>query len=190
MGSPRDYALTFAGAGIQEIKARGRFIRILEAPSSNVWVEVDGGSELKRVAGQDVDFGGDFNRFRIRSAVAQTVLLTVSDTRQADDQESVSVSVSATVTPGNTLNNDAEVSVPAVSTATVKAAAATTLAVNVYNPVGNTREVRVGTTGVGATTGRTLEPGDDITLATEAAVAVYNPHSSAQTVEVVSIAEV
>ena len=189
MGAPRDFSLSFGGAGIQEIRAVGRFIRILEAPTSNIWVEVDAGSELKRVAGQDVDNGAPFSRFRIRSAVAQTILLTVSDTRQADDQESVSVSVSATVAPGNTLPTGGDVSIPALSSATVLAADATRLAGIVHNL--SDQALRIGGAGVGAATGVPLDPGEKIAIASTAIIAAYNPHATvAKSVAVLPIREV
>lgn len=190
MSSPRDYYLTFTGAGIQEIKARGRFLRVLSAPSAPVFLAFDGSTELERRAGQGVNYGGAFNRIAVRSTVAQTVLVCVSDERQDDDQEEVSVSVAATVAPGNTLGAGGDVSIPATSSNVLSASDATRLALIVANPPGNTDPVRVGGAGVNASSGIELQPGDSITLATTAAVHAYNPKGSAQSVQVLPVREV
>jgi hypothetical protein len=190
MSSPRDYYLTFSGAATREIRARGRFLRVLEAPAAAVFLAFDGSTELERRAGQGVNYGGTFNRFTVRSTVAQTVLVCVSDDRQDDDQESVSVSVSATVTPGNTLSAGGDVSIPALSSQQLAAADADRLALIVANPVNNTDPVRVGGSGVNASSGIELQPGDSITIASTAAVYGYNPKGSAQSVQVLPVQDV
>lgn len=190
MGSPRDYYETFTGAGTREIRARGRHLRILEAPAAVVFVSLDGSSELERRAGQGINFGTFFDRITIRSAVAQTVQVCVSDERQDDDQESVSVTVSATLTPGNTLGAGGDVAIPGASAAVVIAADADRLAVTIVNPVTNTDPVRVGGLGVGAAAGIELYPSDSYTLATTDAVYVYNGKASAQTVQVLPLRNV
>lgn len=190
MGSPRDYYLTFGGAGSREIKARGRFLRVLDAPAASVFLAFDGSTELERRAGQGINFGGWFERFTVRSTVAQTVLVCVSDERQDDDQESVSVSVAATLAPGNTLGAGGDVNIAGASSALLAAGDATRLALVVANPATNTDPVRVGGAGVGAASGIELSPGDSITLATTAAVHGYNPKAGAQTVQVLPVRQV
>lgn len=182
MREPRDFSLTFGGAGQREVKATGRHLRVLDTPSAEVFISIDAGSELQRGAGQAINVPDGFSRFMVRSTVAQTVRVTVSDVPQDDARSNVALNVSASVAPGDDLDNGGDVSVPATSSAQVIAASATRLAVIITNPEGNAAPVRVGKSGVGAASGIPLEPGDSVTLATTAAVHVYNTHSSAQDV--------
>lgn len=190
MSAPRDYALTFTGAGTLPIRTTGRHIRILESPVSNVWVEVDGSRELKRTAGQGINVGASgFRRLLVRSAVAQTVLVSISDERQDDDQQSVAVTTSATIAPGNTLDAGGDVPVPALTSQTVIGADATRLAVLVHNI--SDQELRIGGAGVGAASGVPLAPGEEKGIATTAIVACYNPHATvAKSVAVLPVREV
>lgn len=180
MSAPRDFEITFAAAGEREIKARGRLIRVLEAPESHVFITVQGGAELKRRDGQGVSTGADFfERFTVRSEVAQTVRVVVADDPQDDDRNAVSVTASATIEPANTLGAGGDVSIPAASAADLIAADTTRLGVLIVNPVTNTAAVRVGGSGVGATSGVLLEPGESVTLSTSDLVRGYNTHASA-----------
>ena len=176
MGTPRDYRLTFTGAGTQEVQARGRFLRVLDAPSSSIFIQPSHGSELERRAGQSINVERPFHRIRVRSTVAQTVRIQVADTRQDDDQETVNVNATATITPGNTLPTGGDVSIPALTSATVAAGDANQLAVSITN-ISN-QELRIGGVGVGAASGEPLVPGEKKTIATTAAVACYNPHAT------------
>lgn len=186
MGQPRDYSLTFAGAGEREFQAAGRYLRILATPAAPVFVALDSGSELERSAGQSVPVPEGFSRVRVRSTVAQTVVVSVSEVDQDDKRSSVALSVSATVTPGDVVDNGGDVSVPATGAATAVAGDPDTLAVTVTSLDTNDQSapLRVGTTGVGAASGTPIWPGDSITLATTATVRVYNPHGTTQTVAV------
>ena len=192
MSGPRDYTLTFTGAGLQEIKARGKFLRVMAAPSAALFISLNGGSELERLAGQSINVaeGEQFTVIRVRSTVAQTIRFNVSDVHQDDDQESVSVTVSATVDPGNTIDNGADVSCGATAATQVLAADLTRLVAQVTNLIGNTDAVRVGGVSVGAASGQPCEPGETIFLATTAAVYVYNPKASAQTVAASAVQEI
>lgn len=187
MSGPRDFSLTFGGAGQQEIKASGRFLRVLATPVADVFLSIDGGSELQRGAGQQVHVPDGFRRFTVRSAVAQTVRVSSSETGQDDARSNVALSVSASVTPGADVGNGGDVAVPATSAAQVLAANLNRLAAIITNPTANTVAVRVGKAGVGAASGIPLDPGDSVTLATTSAISVYNPHSGAQTVSALEV---
>lgn len=193
MSTPRDYSLTFTGAGSQEIKATGRHVRVYSTSvaGADVWLNIDG-TELKRRAGQGVNVGGaGFSRVTVRVAVACTVLICIADERQDDDQENVSVSVSATVGAGNTADNGGDVSILASSSAQVLAADATRLVAIITNPVTNTDQVRVGGAGVLATSGVPLEPGESVSLALTAAIHVFNAKAGgAQTVTAAAVRKV
>lgn len=191
MARLRDYSITFAGAGEREFQAEGRYIRILETPAGDVFFTIDGSGEYKRGAGQQIAAVDGFRRIRVRSTVAQTVLFTVADEPQDDNRSNVALSVNATVAPGAILDNGGDVSVPGTSAADVMAGDPDTLSVTVTSLETNdpSAPLRVGTAGVGATSGHPLWPGDSITMATNATVRVYNPHSAAQTVAVMRLAK-
>lgn len=191
MSAPRQYTLTFGGAGSQEIKAQGLSCVILSVSSADVYLTIDSGSELKKGAGQGVNLGAGatpFNRFTVRSTVAQTVLVEVADVPQPDNQEAVAVSVTANVAAGNDLDNGGDVSVPATSSAVLLAAdAGYRLAALIRNPSSNTETIRIGKTGVGAASGYPLEPGDAVAIAYDGAIYAYNPGATAQSVSALGI---
>jgi hypothetical protein len=189
---PRDYVLTFAGAGEQVIHARGRHLRVLEAATAPVYVQIDGSGELYRRAGQGINVSAPFSKFTVRSTVAQSVRVCVSEERQDDDSESVAVSVTATVAPGDTLETVADVSIGAAASAVIVGADATRRVVIIKNLSSNTDAIRIGEAGgVGAARGHELEPGESIALATTSAVSAYNTKAGgAQSVSVVSIKDV
>lgn len=188
--TPRDYELTFTGSGTQTVRAEGRYLRVLEAPSAAVYVTMAGGSELKRNAGQGIDAGGPVNVFSVRSTVAQTVRVTLSDTPQDDNQQTVTASVTATVGPGNTITSTADHSVAGVSTEQVLAGNANRLTAIIKNLNGNSSAIRVGDSAVGASRGHELMPGESIALDTDNAIYVYNSDAGAQSVSLLEIEDV
>lgn len=188
MGSPRDYTEVFTGLAERPIQARGRYIRIMEA-TGDVYISVAGSSRLKRVVGQEIDHGSEFSRFILRSTIAQTVRVVVSDTSQRDDQQTVNVNATATVAPGNTLDAGGDVLIPANSAANVIAGDGTRLVVGVHNI--SDQELRIGGAGVTAASGLPLKPGEEKYIATTAVVAVFNPHATeAKSVAVLPLREV
>ena len=81
----------------------------------------------------------------------------------------------------------ADVWVAATTAAQIRAATANRQKIIVTALDTNSREVRIGDSGVGAANGILLFPGQTETLETSAAVHCYNPHSAAQ---VVALAEI
>ncbi len=192
MGKPREYVLTFSGAGSQPVQAMGKHLRITEAPSAAVFVTLDDGTEIKRAAGQGLNLSEGFGngRIAIRSTVAQAVRFVVADEEQPDNAANVSVSVAATVSPGNTVETVADVSIPATSAGIVFAGDPDTRAVIVTSLETNADVIRVGEGAVGATRGHPLYPGDSVTLAANAEVRAYNTSASAQSVAVLAVKDI
>jgi len=187
--NPRDYEITFAGAGEREIFARARYVRVLDA-TGDVFIKADDASEVKRVKGQALNLETGFSKITIRSAIAQTVRVVLASLPQDDASTSVNATVSATVAPANTLDAGGDVNILATSSALLSAGDVTRMALIVSNPASNTAAVRVGGAGVGAASGVAIEPGESITLATTAAVYGYNTSSGAQSVQVLPMREV
>lgn len=187
MAKPRDYSVTFGGAGERSFLVKGRYLRVLEAATADPFFSLDDGQEVQRGAGQDINDPDGFYRVTVRSTVAQLVRFTVAQFPQDDARSNVALSVSATVTPGASVSASAVVSVPAVSSAAVLAANANRLSAIIANPATNTDPIRVGGAGVAAASGIELQPGDSITLATTAAIYAYNGKASAQNVEALEV---
>jgi hypothetical protein len=193
MGTPLDFVFTFTGALKVPFAGRGRYVRVLDAPSADLFLSFDSqGMEIQRGAGQSFDCGDfQFNTLFIRSTVAQTVRVSVSDQQQTDDRQNISATISATVDPGNTLETAADVSIAATSADVVFAGDANTRSVTVTSLDSNNAVIRVGELGsVGPTRGHPLYPGDSLTLATTQAIHAYNTGAAAQDLAVVAVKDV
>lgn len=193
MGTPVDRKITFAGAGQQTVQLAGRFIRVLSADASGVTLTPHPGSPLLRYAGQDVDAGpGGFQFFDVAVTVASTVQLCVSDTRQADNSTTVTATVSATVSPGGTLSNGGDTACANATATQLAAGNANGLSVMVKSSATNTYglgTVRVGTTGVTASSGIELNPGESLTFDTTAPIFAYNNSGASVTLQVLPLAK-
>ncbi len=193
MGTPVDRKITFAGAGQQTVQLAGRFIRVLDADASGVTLTPHPGSPLLRFAGQDIDAGpGGFQFFDVAVTVASTVSLCVSDTRQADNSTTVTATVSATVSPGGTLSNGGDTACPNSAATQLAAGNANGLSVMVRSSALNTYglgTVRVGTTGVTASSGIEINPGESLTFDTTAPIVAYNNSGASITLQVLPLAK-
>lgn len=189
MSKPRDYSMTFSGPGEREIHARGRYVRILETPSADVFFSLDGGSELKRGAGQQIaDSDPDgFSRVRVRSTVAQTVLFTVSDTPQDDARSNVALSVSANVAGSTAVVPLATVTVPAGGKVKLADANPDRVELRIAIRSDQPGEVYLGDSTMTAGEGGVLEPGMVDYMATTAEVWAYNQGVAAVDVTVLDM---
>lgn len=159
MASPRDLEITFPSAGEQSLLAVGRFIRVLEA-DSDVYLGINNDTpDLKRRQGAEVSSAENFQRIRVKSLIAQTVRLTVSDASQADDSQSVSVTTTAEITPANQLVNTGEVTVPAGGSISLIGADATRVGVRLAIPDDQPGPIYWAATGLSATQGGWLGVG-------------------------------
>jgi hypothetical protein len=178
VAKPRDFEVTFAGAGSKPVHAKGRFIRIFDTPVDDVYFTLDGGQELKRGAGQqiaDSDPTG-FTRLDVRSAVAQTVRFTVSDVPQDDSRSNVSVAVTATVAGATALDALPLIAIAAGSSQELAAGNPDRVELRVALASDSPSHVWLGVSGSGDEEGGLLEPGVVDYIATTAAVFAYNPH--------------
>lgn len=183
---PTDHLITFSGAGSVRIPDSGRYVRIIEA-SGDVFLKLDDVStELKRGVKSQVSSEG-FSAVVVRSAIAQTVRLCISDQPQDEGRDDVAVTVSATLIPGNTLEGVADHTPAGVGAEEVLAADADRLAFTLTNPSTNTGVMRVSGSAatVGAARGAILEPGQSITRAYNGAVWVYFPAVESVAIDVV-----
>lgn len=167
MTRPIQKTLTFTGAGEREIQVTGRFILINEA-SGAVYLSVAGGSEIKLKQGSNVNLGEELRTIRIRSAIAQTVLLTASDDRQEEIGD-INATVSATIEASDTINTPLDVA--AGSTASLLIAGNANrkeVEIGVKDSAAN--GVRVGGSGVTSGRGSYIAPGTSKFFANTAAL--------------------
>lgn len=184
----RSYSYTLGAGQVQQQNVPGRHFRVLESTGA-LYVSFNNGPEVKFLAGQGVTFdSAPFVEIRLRSLVAQSVLVVAGEGEYHDANENISVTSSATIAPGNTLPVGGDVSVAAISSVVISAAVASNLAVIIKADIANTETVRVGGSGVGAAGGYPLEPGESMTIATTAIIAAYNPSATvAQNIHVLPI---
>ena len=181
-----DIPLVFTGGETQEFQAVGRYIRIREA-TAVVYLTIDGVGEIQRNKGEQIDTGKDSSRVRVRSVVAQSVSITSADNPQDDNRNSVSLTVSATVTNGNDNQHLTKVTIPATSSAQIAAANANRLSLRVSLLSSAAGYVTLGKSGVSASSGGSLEEGMVDYIDTTGAVFAYNPNASAVDVYVMEI---
>lgn len=189
MGSrqqPTDHTLTFVGAGFVELPFEGQYVRIIEA-TDDVYLKLDDVStELVRGKGSQVGSKG-FKKVRVRTLVAQTIIVCLSDEPQDEDRNAISLSVSATLVPGNTFEGVTDHTPAGVGAEQVLAADADRLAFTLTNPSTNTGIMRVSGSAatVSANRGAVLEPGQSISRAYNGAVWVYFPVVESVAIDVV-----
>lgn len=91
----------------------------------------------------------------------------------------------------NTFDSLSDVSINAGSTTQIVAGSATRRKVMLSNPEGNSREINIGDSGVGATNGIEIYPGQPpITLTVaDAPIHGHNPHTAAQNITVAEVSQ-
>lgn len=182
---PTDHVFTFAGAGSVRIPDSGKFVRVIEA-TDDVYIKLDDVStELKRGVKSQVSSEG-FENVVIRSLVAQTVRICISDQPQDEGRDDVVVNTTASITPGNTFAGAADVALAAAAATLIIASDADRLGVLIKNPSSNAASVRIGgLASVGAAQGIELEPGESIPIATTDAIYGYSVPGESVSVSVV-----
>ena len=188
MGTPRDFPITFPGAETRNLPAVGRFVRVLDAPAGPVFISFEGNEELERTEGQDIDYGKEFKRIRVRSAVAQTVRLCISDQRQDDGATTVNANVNATVAAGSTIVTVPDVVIGAGASAVIWPGGAPNLTVTITNLSTNVATIRIAEAGApGPARGQPLEPGQSIGVSATAVIHGYNTGAAPQAVAVFAV---
>lgn len=183
MAGPRDYAKVFTGAGSELFEAAGRYLHVMAAPSGSVFLSIDDGSELERVSGEGIYIGEGFKRFKVRSAVAQTVRLMVAEEPQVTGGGSSGAGATPTVvseTPSATVSSLADNAIAAATTENIAANLTRrriTIGVLSTESVG----VRVRASGAPASSGIEIQPGTFVEFRTTAALEVRNDDAAVAT---------
>lgn len=186
-----DYSLTFSGAGERPIQAIGRFLRIREA-DSDVYIRYGSRSEIKRLKGEQIDFG-DFYRkdlaeqIVIRSLIAQTIELVVSDTPQDDNRQAVSLSTTTTLDSSNNTADAPAVSVAATSSAQLVTSNGNRIELEIAVSSDEIGGVWVGGSTIANQRGVLIEPGMSRVYSSDSEWWAYNPNASAVLVQVLEL---
>ena len=187
----QDYSPTFAGAGEQRLIVAGRYVRVLSADASGVTIKPNNGPPLLRFAGQQIDTGPHgFQFLDISVSIASTPKLAIAPDPQYDNSVQISETVSALITPGTTLNAGGDVACANLATTQLIPADATRLSAIIAAPVAGvwaTGTVRIGGAAVGAASGIEINPGDRISIDTEAEIAAYNGSGAPITLQVLPL---
>lgn len=173
-----DSTLTFTGGELQEVQAIGRYLRIREATSA-VYLTFNGGREIKRQKGEQIDLGNDFANLRIgvRSIVAQTVEITSALNPQSDNRAVVNANVNTTIESGNDNAHLPKVTINANSSAQLAPANALRKSLRVSLLSSASGYVLLGKSGIAALQGGSLEEGMVDYIDTTGALFAYNPNS-------------
>jgi hypothetical protein len=187
VSKPNDHTIVFAGAGEREIQERGRYIRVIDAPVADIFLQLDGSGEIQRGAGAQVSDGDGFKRVRVRSAVAQTVRISISESPQEDNRQSVNVNATAQVEGATEVTSDPVVVIAAGAVAQLVAGDVDRLQVRVALPSSAAGPIWMGAAAVAASQGGLLEPGCVDYIDGEMALFARNPNGVAVSVSVMPL---
>lgn len=183
----RTYPLALSAGQEIQFSVAGDFYAIVEA-TSPVTITFD---ESNRITNAEQGTGGRFPKpyenVKVKSPVAQTVVIVLGFGEFWDSRASANVTVNATVEPANSITELAEVSVPAGGSAQLAAADANRkeLRVGVQSSAAN--GVYIGSATIGAGQGGYVEEGGVEYITSESAVYAYNAGANPITVNVVSL---
>lgn len=187
----RTYPLQLEAGQEIQFGAQGNFYAVASA-SSPVTITFD---DSNRIAGAEQGTGGEFpvsfGSVKVKSAVAQTVVLVLGFGKYHDNRATGNFTVNTTVEPANKITPLAEVTVPANGSAQLAAADATRKELRVGIKSDQPGGVYLGDVNVGAAApGGYLEEGGTDYITTESAVYAYNAGTSDVVVHVVSLERV
>lgn len=174
--------VTVPAGGFVEVVQVGDFVRILEA-ADQVTVQTDQGLYAEMQKGQAVRQPERFDRVRISNATGADLALDVAiGFGEFWDDRMIGEVLTNQISP-STLNTPADVS---FSVAQVLIAANTSRkAVVIAAAPGNTANVKIGDSNVGAARGVTLQPGQSITI--QSTAAIYGYAATSQTAEILEV---
>jgi len=181
----RDFALVMGAGQIQELGVRGNFFGVLEATGA-VYFSVDNGPFTKRAAGHYQR--GEYRHLRVKSLVAQNVLLLAGEGDFFSANQAITVNTTATVEPGNLTPALADVVIAAGATSVIAAANVDRKKLVIKALYSNDAAdiIRVGT-GAGAAAGVEMGAGEAFEVETEGAISAHNPGANPFTVSLLEI---
>lgn len=129
--------------------------------------------ESNKLVNQTSGIGGKFDdtyeNVTLLSTTTQTVTIVFGFGELNDARASVNATINTTISPSDTFDNTADITVSSTAVA-LKAADANTKEVMIHVPSDAANSIRVGGASVTATTGLEVEAGQTLTIASEAAI--------------------
>lgn len=181
-----DHSLNFNAAGVREFQAVGQFIRV-RSSASPVYISIDGSGEYLREQGEQINIGRSSARVRVRSLVAQDVVLISSSESQDDNRTAVNLAVAATVESGNDNQHLGMVTVAAGASAQIAASNLNRKSLRVALLGDAAGYVLLGKAGIAAGQGGSLEPGMVDYIDTTGVLWAFNPQAVAVDVYVMEV---
>lgn len=166
----------------------GDYFHVDTAPVNDLIARFDDGEPVPVKAG--MGFRRYYDKVTLESATGQAVIVFGGFGSVADSRATANVNVSSTVAPGNTMDDGGDVSVPDSSVTQLCAADADRLYANIDVPSDAAGPVRVGTSGVTLASGRRIEPGTGVPVATTSALYAYHENGVAVVVAVSAVRRV
>lgn len=176
MAQIKDYKINLQAGVEQQLNGiNGYFWSITEVSlGSDIQLAFDNGPFVTRNEG--MGGGGSFQDLKIKSAVAQTVIISVAIEKGAiitDQRATVNATVNTSIDVANTITSSADVSVPAAGSVLVSAARADRKYLAITN-LDAVNSVRLNEVALGANQGTVLGPGETAYWPTTAAVYANN----------------
>ena len=176
------------GAGIpKRFEVAGDYFHVKDSPVNDLVARFDDGEPVP--VQQGIGFRRYYDSVELSSATGQAVVCYVGFGSVADGRSTANVSTTVNISPGNTFDDGADVTVPATNQAPIVAADPDRLYVIIASPSSAAGPVRIGSSGVGTNNGALLEPGVSLPIATTAELFCYNNNGSAVTLSIASVKE-
>lgn len=167
----------------------GDYFHVYKAPVADLIVRFDDGEPVP--VEQGVGFRRYYKRITLESATGQVVIVYAGFGSVADGRASVTgLTLNTQIAPGNTFDDGGDVAVPDSAATLLIAADPDRLYANIDVPSDAAGAIRVGTVGVALTSGRRIEPGTSVPIATTAALYAYHENGVDVTVSVSAVKEV
>lgn len=163
---------TLAAGVPQRFEISGDYVHVLTAPVDDLTVRFDSGEPVPMFKG--LGFRRYYGELELESATGQAVVVLAGFGSVADARASANVNVTTNIAPGNTIDDGGDVVCVHQAATPLIGADPDRLYVLLANVSSNTITVRVGTSGVGPSTGVPLEPGVTLPYPTTAAVYAWN----------------
>jgi len=165
----RTYTLSLTADQEFPLRVRGNMYAVIDNAGEFTITFDESSRIVKATSGTGGEFQDVYEDVKLLSTTTQTVVVVLGFGKYRDARASVNATINTTVSPSDTLDNTADITVGADATL-LKAADANTKEVLVHVPSGATNSIRIGSASVTPTSGIEVEPGATMSIALEAAV--------------------
>lgn len=165
----RTYTISLTANQEYPLNVGGDFFRVLENTGQFSVTFDESNRFTDQEAGMGAKFVDPYDRIIFLSTTTQTIVVVLGYGAFEDSRASVNATINTTISPSDTVDNAADISVGATATL-LKAADANTKEVLIHVPSDAANSIRIGGASVAAGTGIEVEPGSTLSIACEAAL--------------------